>query len=59
MASLEESLRIHCGGLVRQYLQQSHLKVAVDALHVAKDPLPIRTVCPQHLLYSLYRKYHK
>ena len=43
-------------GVVCQYLQQSHLKVTVDALHVAQDPLPVRTACSQHLLYCLWNK---
>lgn len=53
------SVRIHCGGIVHQYLQQSHLKVPVDALHVAQDPLPIRTARPQHLLHRLRREHFK
>lgn len=50
IVSFEESLRIHHGGIVCQYLQQSHLKVTVDALHIAQDPLPVRSTHSQHLL---------
>lgn len=38
------------------FIQPSHFKVTVDALHVAQNPLPIRAVGPQHLLHRLANK---
>lgn len=46
-----------CGGAVWQYLQQLHLKVAVHALHVAQNPLPVRTARSQHLLHCLLKRH--